>query len=60
MNSKFLIYAVMVTALSTGVSWKKFIREIRNDQTSSSSRSGGGSGWISNTGSSYSGGGSHK
>lgn len=58
MKSKFLIYAVIVTALSTGVSWKKMIREIRNDQTSSSSS--GGSGWSSHTGSSYSGGGSHK
>ena len=47
MNSKYFLYALVVTVISTGVNWSSMI---------GSSSSGGGSGWSSR-GSSYSGGG---
>lgn len=62
---KFAIYAILVTALSTGVSWSKFFNVVRASDWTSTSSSSGRSGWSSNTGSgggSWSGGssGSHK
>jgi hypothetical protein len=47
MNSKYFLYALVVTVISTGVNWGSMI---------GSSSSGGGSGWSSR-GSSYGGGG---
>ncbi len=47
MNVKFMIYAVLVTALSTGVSWSKFLSTAgASEQGSNSGRSS----WSSNTG----------
>jgi hypothetical protein len=48
MNSKYFLYALVVTVISTGVNWSSMI--------GSSSSGGGGSGWSSR-GSSYGGGG---
>ncbi|MDY7574908.1 hypothetical protein [Actimicrobium sp. CCI2.3] len=48
MNVKFVVYAVLVTALSTGVSWAKLIGSATSsDSVGSAAR---GSGWSSNTG----------
>jgi hypothetical protein len=58
MRGKFLVYAVMVTVLSTGVSWKRYLGSAYNDRNYSSS--GRGSSWGSNTGSWGGGGGGHK
>ncbi|MGZ3254678.1 MAG: hypothetical protein ACXU7D_10260 [Burkholderiaceae bacterium] len=55
MRSKFLIYAVMVTVLSTGISWKRYFASEANDRNYSSS--GRGSSWGSNTGGGWGGGG---
>ncbi len=49
MNGKFFAYALVVTVLSTGVSWTKFIRAATTNSEYSSS-SGRGSSWSSNTG----------
>ena len=55
MNSKYFLYALVVTAISTGINWTSML---------GSSSSGGGSSWSSRGGSGYSGGGggggSHK
>ncbi len=53
MNNKYFLYAIVVTAISTGVNWTSWLG-------SSSAGSGGGSSWSSRGGSGYSGGGSHK
>jgi S-adenosylmethionine decarboxylase proenzyme len=47
MNGKFLLYGIIVTMLSTGVSWTKFLAVTAADSTSSSGR---GSSWTSTTG----------
>jgi hypothetical protein len=53
MKNKFFAYAMVVTMLSSGVSWTKFI--------SSTSNNSSGSNWSSRSGSSWgSGGGGHK
>jgi hypothetical protein len=55
MNSKFMVYAIFVTALTTWSSWSHMIR--------SSTNSGGGSSWSSGgSGGGYygGGGGGHK
>jgi hypothetical protein len=49
MNSKYFLYALVVTVISTGVNWSSML--------GSSSSGGGGSGWSSRGGSGYSGGG---
>lgn len=58
MKNKFFTYAMVVTMLSSGVSWTKFISSVSNSNNSSgsnwSSRSGSGSSWGSG------GGGGHK
>ena len=48
MNNKFLLYAVVVTALTTGTSWVKMF-------TSAANR-GAGSSWSSHSGGGYYGG----
>ncbi|MGZ3236962.1 MAG: hypothetical protein ACXU8A_06250 [Burkholderiaceae bacterium] len=58
MRGKFLIYAVMVTALSTGISWKRYLASAANDQNYSSSSRG--SSWSTNSGGWSGGGGGHK
>lgn len=45
MNGKFLVYAVVVTALSTGINWTRFI----SSAVSSSQSSNSGSSWSSHT-----------
>lgn len=57
MNGKFLLYGILVTMLSTGVSWGKLLSSASNDSSSSGSR---GSSWYSGTSGSRSGSGSHK
>lgn len=47
MNFKFILYALMVSLLSTTVSWGKFLSSASN----SGRTSGRGSSWSSNTGS---------
>lgn len=60
MKNKFFVYAVLVTMLSSGISWSRFIRSASNSGSSS------GSGWSSHSnygGGSWgggSGGGGHK
>lgn len=49
MNGKFIVYAVIVTMLSTGVSWSRFLSAAISSGSSSSSS---GSSWSSSTGSS--------
>lgn len=44
MKNKFFAYAMVVTMLSSGVSWTKFIRSASNSGASS------GSSWSSNSG----------
>jgi hypothetical protein len=53
MRNKFMIYAVMVTVLFTGISWTRFIGTANN----SGGYSRTGSSWNSNTGSGWGGGG---
>jgi hypothetical protein len=58
MKNKFFAYAMMVTVLSSGVSWTKFISTTSSNNSSGSnwsSRSGSGSSWGSGGG-----GGGHK
>jgi len=59
MNKNFMIYAVIVTVLTTGFAWKSLLASNTNDQYHSGTR---GSGWSSFMGSgSWSGGsGGHK
>lgn len=48
MKNKFFAYAMVVTVLSSGVSWTKFISSTSNNNSSGSnwsSRSGSGSSW---------------
>lgn len=46
MNGKFLVYAVVVTALSTGINWTRFISSA---VSSSNQSSNSGSSWSSHT-----------
>ena len=58
MNGKFMVYAVLVTALSTGISWTKFLSSASAGWQSggsgrsawSSSTSGSGGTWGSGSG----------
>jgi hypothetical protein len=50
MKNKFFAYAMVVTMLSSGVSWTKFISSTTNNNSS-------GSNWSSRSGSSWGGGG---
>lgn len=55
MKNKFFVYAVLVTVLSSGVSWSRFIASASNSGNSS------GSSWNTRSGgSSWGGGGGHK
>ena len=59
MNGKFLMYGLLVTALSTGISWTKFISAAAGNWQNTGRSSG--SSWSSTTGSGYGGGsGGHK
>jgi uncharacterized membrane protein YgcG len=60
MKTKFLIYAIFVTVLTSGFSWRNFFSTVSNASSGSGGRSG--SGWSSSTGggSSGGGGGGHK
>ncbi|CAN5253758.1 hypothetical protein BH11PSE11_BH11PSE11_15410 [soil metagenome] len=59
MNGKFLAYGLLVTVLSTGMSWTRFISSAVSG--SGNSGSGSGSSWSSTSGSGYSSSGSsHK
>lgn len=57
MNGKFLLYGIIVTLLSTGVSWTRFLGGVVADSSSSTGR---GSSWTTTGSSGRSGGGSHK
>ena len=61
MKTKFLLYAIFVTVLSSGFSWRNFFASAFNASSGSGARSG--SGWSSSTGGggwSGGGGGGHK
>jgi hypothetical protein len=58
-KNKFIVYAIMVTVLFTGISWSRMIRSASNSSRYSSGYYGGSS-WSSNTGSWGGGGGGHK
>ncbi|PRC94692.1 hypothetical protein [Solimicrobium silvestre] len=45
MNRKFLIYAIVVTVLTTGITWQKLVASESNDQNRSGASRG--SGWSS-------------
>jgi hypothetical protein len=49
MNGKFLVYALVVSLLSTGVSWTKLL-SVPSSSGSSWGSGYGGSSWSSNTG----------
>lgn len=60
MKTKFLLYAIFVTVLSSGFSWRNFVASAFNASSGSGARSG--SGWSSSTGGGgwSGGGGGHK
>jgi len=62
MNRKFMIYAIVVTVLTTGAAWQKVLGSQTNSQFRWGGSSGGGSIWSSSMGSgSWAGGsGGHK
>jgi hypothetical protein len=58
-NNKFLLYAVVVTALTTGTSWVKMLKAATNTGSGSSWSSHSG-GYYGGSGYSGGGGGGHK
>lgn len=61
MGGKFLLYAVLVTAVTTGTSWVKMIRSVSaNDQGNAWTQRTGSGGYHGGTGYSGGGGGGHK